>query len=142
MLGGDVSTLRTALYQAMVGDETLTALLATPESVYHRLAPVGVEPPYVIFRQQSGRREWASQGGQLRWPLWLIKGVDRGGSSDAAEAIDARIDTILTDRKLTFDGFDHLYLRREQDIPESVGVDDGELLQECGGLYRIAMEPT
>jgi uncharacterized protein DUF3168 len=137
-----VSPLRKALYGALRGDGVLTAKLSSPDAIYHRLAPEGAKPPYIVFRQISGARQWAFQEGQIRWPMWLVEAVDRGSSSSAAEDIDARIDEVLTDAALSLEGFDLLYLRREMDMPEPLNADAGEILHKVGGIYRIAMEPA
>lgn len=131
---------RKALYEKLIGDATLTALLSTPESIYHKLAPEGSEPPYVVYSKVPGQLQWTFAGNPLRWPLWVIKGVDRGGSAGTVEAIDARIEELLTDATLDVEGFNHLYLRRETDMPEPIATDSGEIVQECGGIYRVALE--
>jgi hypothetical protein len=136
-----VNPLRKALYAKLSGDATLTAKLSSATAIYHKLAPEGAVPPYVVFRQISGTRQWAFQGGQIRWPMWLVMAVDRGPTAEVAEDIDARIDELLNDAKLTIEGFNHLAIYREMDMPEPVTDDSGEILQSVGGLYKIATEP-
>lgn len=131
---------RKALYEKLTGDATLTALLHSPTSVFHKLAPEGSTPPYIVYSKLPGQLQWTFGGNPLRWPLWVIKGVDRGGSASTVEAIDARLEELLTDAPLNVEGYNLLYLRRETDMPEPIIADTGEQVHECGGIFRVAIE--
>jgi hypothetical protein len=43
--------------------------------------------------------------------VWLVKAVDRSTSADAAEAVAARMTTLLNDASLSISGASLLYLR-------------------------------
>jgi len=69
----------------------------------------------------------------------LAKGVDRNTTADTAEAIQARLQTLLNDAALSISGGTLLYLRRESDVeyPETA---DGVRYQHAGSLYRLVFE--
>lgn len=135
--------LRKALYERLDGDATLRALLSSDaEVIHHKLAPESAKPPYVVFHKVSGTRQWMFQDGELRWPLWNVQAIDRGESANTAEAIDERIDALLTDAPLAVEGFSLLWIRREMDTPEPPEADSGEILHKVGGIYRIALDPS
>lgn len=136
-----MNPLRKAIHQMLREDETLTDLLSEPDAIFHREAPEGSSTPYIIFNQQAGTRQWAMQAGQIRWPLWLVKGVDRSEDSGVAEAIAARVDELLTDSDLSVEGFNHLYLRPDSDVDYGQ-PDSGGMIHHVGAVYRIALEPA
>lgn len=139
-MSGKPDPLRTALVAKLEGDATLKALLSASDAIYHRDAPQDAKTPYVIVNKQAGTRQWAMSGGQIRWPIYLVKAVDRSGSSGVADQIDTRIDELLTDAELSVEGFSHLYIRRDSDVDYGQ-PDSGGLIHHVGGLYRIAIEP-
>ena len=134
--------VRRAIYGKLSGDGTLNALLGTPpsgyaKSIYHQQAPGGANFPFVVFNKQAGTpTEAMGDPSALETDVWLIKGVDRGSSSDNAEAIAARITTLLNDATLSISGASLLYLRRQSDVeyPEEV---DGVFYKHAGSLFRL-----
>lgn len=132
--------VRKALYDKLVATTGLTGQLSSPTAIYHRRAPVDADPPFVIFHRQSGRSRWTFRT-SWRDELWLIKGVCRGRSATDAEEIDAAIEAALNDAVLAVTGYTHLLLRRTNAV--DYGEDDGaETFHHCGGLYRLAVQPT
>lgn len=137
-----MSSLREAIYSRLHGDATLTAMLAEPTAIYHRLAPKEAAYPFAVFHKMTAPRQLAFNGGELRWPIWLVKAVDRSPNASRAEEIDERIEALLDNAPVTVSGFTNSFLRREMDLPESTSKDDmGEILQEPGGLYRFSLDP-
>jgi hypothetical protein len=100
------TAVRRALYGRMAGDTTLNALLGTPaagfaKAIYHQQAPDEAHFPFVIFQKQSGTpTEAFTDPSALETDVWLVKGVDRNTTTETAEAIAARIKTLLNDAPL------------------------------------------
>jgi hypothetical protein len=132
---------RRALYGKLSGDSTLNALLATPpagwsKSIYYQVAPEGATTPFVILSKQSGTpTESFGDPSALENDIWLIKAVD-SGSVDNAEAVQARIATLLNDATLSISGATLLYLRRQSDVDYSE-VANGVVYRHAGSLYRL-----
>jgi hypothetical protein len=139
------TAVRRAIYGRLAGDTTLNGLLATPptgysKSIYHDQAPDGATHPFIVFAKNSGTPTDAfSKPGALETDVWLVKAIDKHTSADNAEAIAARIQTLLNDATLSISGKTHLYLRRQSDVeyPELVS---GVLYRHAGGLYRLVYE--
>lgn len=126
--------LREAIYQRLIGDATLTALLSSPDAVRHRLSQ-GDAFPYLIFQAQIPGvpvRTWGASSDQS---VWLIKGICQAFDASPAEAINARCRELFDEVQFEVDGHTVTSLREG-------GVDlgepkDGELYQHVGSLYRI-----
>lgn len=139
--------IRRALYGAMAGDSTLTGLLGTAapgysQNIYHGKAPQGAGFPFVVFSKSSGIPTDAfGTPGALENDVWLVKGVDRAGSADAVEAVQARLKALLNDASLSISGATLCYLRRTQDVeyPENA---DGVDYHHAGALFRLTTTPT
>ena len=131
---------RAAVYAKLNGDSTLTALLATTTSIYHRRAPLDSAFPFIIFNKQSGMPVWSFAGNPFDDQLWLFKGVDRSASSAKAEDISKRIGVVLTDPVMSLTDGTLLYLRRESDVDYEEGTDPDFLIHHVGGLYRTIID--
>lgn len=126
----------------MTGDSTLTSLLGTPaagytQSIYFRKAPEGAGFPFLIFAKASGvPTDSFGTPGALETDVWMIKGVDRAGSADVVESIQARVKTLLNDATLSISGATLRGLRRISDVeyPETL---DGVDYHHAGALYRL-----
>ena len=132
---------RRAIYGAMAGDTTLDGLLASPptgyaHSVYYQVAPDEADYPFVIFNRQAGTPSYALGGKTHEAEVWLIKAVDRSDTADAADAIAARLNALLTDASLSISGATQLYLRRESDI-DYAEVVDGVTYRHAGSNFRL-----
>lgn len=132
---------REAIYEALTGDATLTALLATPTSVFHQIAPQTASTPYVVFHRQDGRPVWQFASASVQRDVWTIKAIDKSSSASKAEDIAKRIDLVLTDTALQIDDATCLAIYREADIdyPETVGADT---YRHAGGLFRVVTQPA
>jgi hypothetical protein len=139
------TAVRRAIYGKLSGDTTLTNLLGTPatgfsKSIYHAQAPAGAGFPFVILNRQSGvPTETMGDPDALEDDIWLVKGIDRGTTADTAEAIAARVKTLLNDATLTISGATHLYLRRQSDV-EYLETTEGVRYSHSGSLYRLVYE--
>ena len=132
-----MNEVRAALYETLSGGAS-PPTAAT--GVYHRRAPQGAEPPYIVFFKQAGTPVHTFTN-PLSSELWTVKAISLGSSSSTAEAIAAEIDAVLHDADLSINGHDHLYLRRESDI--DYGEPDGaDQYQHVGGVYRLYTEPS
>lgn len=137
--------VRRAIYGRLAGDTTLNNLLATPpsgwsKSIYHQEAPQGAQYPLIVFQKQSGvPTEAMTDPSALENDVWLVKCVDRATSADTAEAVAARVITLLNDATLSISGSTHLYLRRQSDVeyPETT---DGVSYKHCGALFRLVYD--
>jgi hypothetical protein len=135
------------LYGKLAGDSTLTALLGTPpagwsQNIYLDQAPDDAPFPYLIFSRQSSVPTYANATTPaFEEDVWLVKAVDRNTTADQAEAIQARVDALLTDGTLSVSGAEVTWLRRQSDVvyPETV---DGVRYLHAGSLYRLVLEPT
>lgn len=136
------TSVRRALYGKLAGDSTLNALLATPapgyaKAIYHGTAPAEAPYPFVILNRQAGNPTYAlTTIPAYETDMWLIKAVDDEPTADAAEAISARLSTLLNDGVLSISGATQLYLRRESDIEYEEDA-DGRKYQHVGSLFRL-----
>jgi hypothetical protein len=138
--------IRRAIYGKMSGDTTLNALLGVPatgysKSIYYQVAPANAGYPFVVFQKQSGVPiyQFGTQpntSAKFETDVWLIKAVDRNTSADAAETVQARLNTLLTDGTLSISGGTQMYLRRQSDV-EYLEDEDGVRYQHAGSLYRL-----
>lgn len=139
------TAIRRAIYGKLSGDTTLNNLLGTPatgysKSIYHQQAPAGAAFPLVVFNKQAGNpTETFGDPSAYENDVWLVKGVDRNTSADTAEAIQARLDALLSDGTLSISGASLMYLRRQSDV-EYVETDDGVRYQHAGSLYRLLFQ--
>jgi hypothetical protein len=137
--------VRRALYGKLAGDTTLTNMLGTPatgfsKAIYHAQAPAGASFPFIILNKQSGvPTETMSDPDALEDDIWLIRATDKNTTADTAEAIAARVKTLLNDATLTISGATHLYLRRQSDV-EYLETTDGVRYAHAGSLYRLVYE--
>lgn len=137
--------IRRAIYGKLAGDSTLNAMLGTPatsyaKAIYFQVAPQGARMPYVIFSKQSGvPTEAFGDPSAMENDVWLVKAVDQATTADPAEAIAARVKTLLNDANLTISGATTLYLRRQSDVqyPE---VTNGVIYQHVGSLFRLVTD--
>src|ERR1044072_2004919 len=126
------TAVRRALYGRMAGDTSLNNLLGTPaagfsKSIYYQQAPDEAQFPFVVFHKQSGvPTEPFSDPSAIESDIWMVKGVDRNTTADTAEAIQARLQTLLNDAPLTISGSVLLYLRRQDDVEYPETVDRAE----------------
>lgn len=139
------TSARRALYGKLAGDTTLNNLLGTPasgysKSIYHQQAPATATWPLVIFNKQSGRpTEAFGDPSAYETDIWLVKAVDRNTTADPAEAVAARVVTLLNDAALSISGATTMYLRRQSDMdyPEVTG---GVTYQHVGSLFRLVYD--
>jgi hypothetical protein len=133
---------RRAIYGKLAGDTTLNNLLGTPasgysKSIYYQQVPQDANFPFVVFQKQAGTpTEAFGVPSALETEVWLVKGIDRGATSDTAEAIQARIAALLNDASLSISGSTLLYLRRQSDV-EYPEVDDGVQYHHAGSSFRL-----
>jgi hypothetical protein len=136
------TAVRRAIYGKLSGDTTLNNLLGTPatgfsKSIYHAQAPAAAAFPFVILNKQSGvPTEAFNNPSAFEDDIWLVRATDRNTTADTAEAVAARVQTLLNDATLTISGATHLYLRRQSDV-EYLETVEGVRYAHCGALYRL-----
>lgn len=108
--------------------------------IFSYLAPAGTIFPFVLYAYQ-GSSDVIAVGGYriLNSGVYQVKGVVKGDSMVAAEAIANRIDMLLTRATGTVVGGIVLACVRERPIayPE---ISDGLRYNHLGGLYRIQVQ--
>jgi hypothetical protein len=130
----------------LAGDTTLTSLLgASPagysQNIYYQSAPAGAGYPLVILNKQSGVPTQAmTDPSALDTDVWLVKAIDHSPSADTAEAVAARIRTLLNDASLSISGETLLYLRRVSDV-DYEELSSGETYKHSGSLWRLVVDP-
>jgi hypothetical protein len=144
-----VSTaVRRAIYGRLASDTTLTGMLAPApagytKAIYHEQAPENAQFPLVVFSRSSGVPvDTFGLPGAFESDVWLVKAVDRANSSDAAEAIDERVQVLLNDATLSIAGADpSQYLRRESDV-EYAELVEGVTYRHHGSMFRLVITPA
>jgi len=111
------------------------------QAIYHQKAPEGARFPFVVFSKSAGNpTEAMGDPSAYETDIWLVKGVDRSTSADAAEAIQARLKDLLNDASLSIaGGVTLLYLRRTSDV-EYDETADGVEYKHAGSLYRLVSD--
>lgn len=153
----NTTSVKRAIYGKLAGDSTLNALLASPPSTLHPsepwasaytksiffgFAPDKAEFPFVLFSKVSGIPTYANATKPAyETDVWEIKAVDRQSTSDRAEAVSARLQTLLNDAGLSISGATEMWFRRQGDI-EYPEVSDGIRYFHSGSLYRLIFEPA
>jgi len=137
-----VKAIRRAIYAKLNGDATLTALLSAATAIYEAKAPQSAAFPLVIFDLYApGADAYTYSGRAYEDDLWIVRGVDKSGSSDTVDDIAARIDALLTDGALTISGRTQLYLRRERKVKYT--EPDGDIdYRYAGGIFRLWTKET
>jgi hypothetical protein len=129
-----IQELADAISTKLLATSALTALLATPASVFADQAPPNAPKPYVIFRAQGG-------GDENRTPhrtknlLVQVRGFSVKSQAEA-RSIDAAIDAALHHVALTVTGWTNYWLAREGDIDLVENPPDGKTVYTAGGIYR------
>lgn len=133
--------IREALVQRLLATPAVTSLLGQANAVFHRVAPRGATPPYVVLHRQAGTDDWTFSGAPLERDVWTVKAVCRGSASDQADEIARQVTAALNDAPITITGYALLYLRRESKI--DYGERDGDdQWHHVGGLFRVDLDPA
>lgn len=130
--------IRQAFYTKLNVASVTGGLAEGSASLFHHYAKLNAAFPYVIFHKQSGRPINAFSRNAYDSQLWLVKAVDRGGSSSAAEDIAKAFDDLLDYGSLTITGATTLAVLRESDLDFVETVDD-QMYRHHGALYRVAV---
>jgi hypothetical protein len=132
-----MSAVRSGLYSKLVNTGAITALVG--QRVYHSQAPEGAPFPYVIFSKSSGVKTRAFQKPEAyKWETWLVKGVDRGTSSNLADEIASAIDATLDGGTLTVSGKTVADLHHVGDV-EYVENSGDQQYRHAGASYRVVL---
>jgi hypothetical protein len=136
----------TAVWNALRGDATLTALLpAGANGVHRQVAPVGTARPFLVLDVLSAVDAPQAIGGARLWQdtLLLTKACGAGlGAWLVLRQIQDRIDALLQGLTVTVDGVLCVKFRRESAPPlepENVG---GVLFVQTAQVWRTEAEPA
>lgn len=134
--------IKTALYQRLAADSTLTGLLADGTAGIHDTqAQQNAGLPLVVFTKPAGNAMYTMGQRSYDDQLWQIKAVTDGPSSQLGGSIVARIDALLDDQPLTLSGgLTCLSLRRTYDVPEYTETADGLRRTHQGAVYRLYVQ--
>lgn len=142
--------IRRALYGKLAGASLPLGTVSSGQNIWYQQAPAEAPFPLVILSKSSGVPTAVGFGSAkpsvanpaLQSEVWMVKVVDHNTTADVVEAIDARINSLLTDDPLSpAAGTVVQYLRRESDI-DFAEEDSGEIYWHCGGLYRVIFSHT
>lgn len=131
--------VRQGLYQKLNVSAVTTQLGSGSASLFHGEAPADATYPLIIFYKQSGTPRLALGGQAFKSALWLVKAIDRSGSSSKAEDIDKAVNDALDFKVLSVTGARNLFLARESDVDYSE-IDEGQQYRHHGALYRAIVE--
>jgi hypothetical protein len=129
-----MNPVREAIAAALENDDALKQLATG--GVFHRKAPSGAVPPYIIFNKMSGVPWWTFAGPPIDRDVWLVKGV---GVRDVVEDIDRRCKQLLNSAELTIKGKAHQDLRAISDVDYDEMV-NGERIDHVGAEYKLDSE--
>jgi hypothetical protein len=132
------SPVRQALYSRLASDGTLTGLLATASSIFHRRAPRDAPTPFLVIDKEAGTPRYTHGAIDINDELWLVKAVDRSSSASVAETIAARVDTVLRDAPITITGRNPMWLRRDNDV-DYLEEDQADAYQHVGAIWRLIL---
>jgi hypothetical protein len=136
-----IHDVRAAVYGLLADSDDLTDLLATPASIFHRLAPAKAQPPFVVFDKTAGTPSYNLGGPASQLPvqndLWTIVATDSGRSASNAEAIADEIELAVAGKTVSIAGQTPLYLQRDSDLDYGDASSDGTEWHYVGGIYRL-----
>ncbi len=140
------NAFNTALYSRLTTTAALTALLASPTSVYFTQAPdtctttgaCEAALPYVVWNWQAGGGERVSAH-RTKDFIVFIRAYSAVSASDAGN-LDAQIDAALDMKPLTLVGWTNFWLARGQEFA-SVEIDAAaRKIWMAGAYYRVRLD--
>lgn len=131
-----MNPLRQAIFDALAGDATLTALLSAPTAIHHRKAPREAMPPFVVFQKLAGTNAPLFQGARITREMWLAKALDLSSSASTAEDIAKAIDNVLHSTTLTLSTGAIAVLMNDSDVDYDE-MDGADQWQHVGAIYRV-----
>jgi hypothetical protein len=131
--------VRVALYKKL-NVKAVTDLLANGSaSIIHQVAPDTASYPMIIFNQQTGEPHHQFGGSRYDEQTWMVKAVEQGGSSSAAEDIAAAVDAALDWQLLSIEGGESMQVEADSKMSYSEVV-DGEPYRHHVALYRLVLQ--
>lgn len=134
-----MNSIDQAVYAKLAADATLGALLASPSSVYHAVAPAGAAAPLVLFQEFGAADEYALADRVWTRCSYLVKGVCEGPSAKRAKEIAERCDAVLTDQPLTVAGVGAMVVRRSRRVADYAEIDSDRRVSHAGAIYEIGV---
>lgn len=135
-----MNEINTALYSNLSGDATLTALLYDATSIYHLKAKEGATLPYIVFNVMS-ETEPNDTRHRILDIVYQVRGFTTA-SAQAAEAIDARIQTLLHGAALSVSSHTLLKINRIGGIQDAFSEQNTDTVYSVGSFYRVRVEKT
>lgn len=138
-----MNALEVALFGRLGADATLVALLGAATEIYPDRAGRSVVFPYIVYTLQPGSTDEYTYGRRAYEELdYLIKAVDAGVDSTAADAIMERVDALLTNQALTVTGYTLGRAHRLGRVNYPETADAGDQYVHRGGIWRFMLDPT
>lgn len=132
--------VRAALVARLLATPAVTGLLGAANGVFHRRAPRGAVPPYLVLHRQAGTDNWSFAGQPLERELWTVKAIGRGSSSAPADELAKQVTLALNDAPITVAGYAVLNLRRESKL-DYAETDGENQYHHVGGIFRVDIAP-
>jgi hypothetical protein len=135
-----MNAVNTALYGTLAADSTLTALLYSATSIYNLQAKDGSNFAYVVFNKMSDAEPNDSPH-RIVDMIYQVRAFTKQ-SAQAAEAIDARCQTLLHGAALTVSGGALLRINRIGGFADAFSEPNTDTVYSVSSLYRIRVERT
>lgn len=138
-----VNPVRKAIYDVLVGDSQLTALLGDgTNGIYYRLAQSGVKYPCVIYDDAAGfgpgqGPDWTFDGEAIDVTIWTIKAA--GPGTAATESVDIRIRELLGRVRLSAPGYASITCLRTGEVSYSETSNE-QRFEYKGATYNVWAE--
>lgn len=137
-------SVRQGLYAKLTGTSAITTQVGgtVVPRIYHEMAPPNTTYPLLIFSKQAGTKTRAFQTPEaFKREVWMVKAIDRGTTSNTAEAIAAAVDAALDGGTITVSGKQVADLAHVGDI-EYLEVDGDQQYRHAGASYAVTLTAT
>lgn len=132
----ETARVRAFIFTTLTNDPTLAGLIGN--RAYHGVAPAQAQYPFVVFQMLSAGNDLMTVGTARIWsaPLFIVKAVCKGSSTDPVEPVANRIDQLLHAAAGTVTNGVIWECVRERpfDLPTN---ENGVFYQQLGGEYRF-----
>lgn len=134
----EINALFTALYSRLAANGTITAALGG-SAIFQGIAPDGQALPYLIFSLQSGAMDNICPSELINDVVYIrafANAFPQAGSIDAMVAAD------LHDGSISVTGYQNFWLMRESGVALPERGEDGKIIWQAGGMYRVRLSKT
>lgn len=129
--------VRQAIFQKLGATSAITSVVST--RIFHAQAPADTDFPFIVFSKQAGTKTRAFRApNAFIEEEWLIKAVDRGSTSNAAETLAAAIDTAFDGGTLTVSGKTVADLHHVSDV-DYMEPDGDQTYRHHGATFAVVL---